>query len=400
MINNDANTTNEMVDFGALKVVELRQECKKHGIDSSGLKRVLVDRLIEVSKKGMDLGAVVEEQAVESEVCSTMREGGSNTPNSNQSPCDLYRETNETVDFGTLKVVELRKECKKRGIDTSGTKQVLVNRLTNASMKGMDLGTVLEEQTTESVEFDITKECDAAKKENEIMNFSTLKVVELQDECKKFGVDETGTKQDDRLIEASAKRMDVGAKEEDVAKEEKENMNFSTLKVVELREECKKCGIDDNGTKQVLVNRLIEVSKNRMDLGAVPEEQASELEESDATKKDFDVVKETKENVNFSTLKVAELREECKKHGIDSCGTKQVLVNRLRAISKRSINHDVMIEEQPCVSEVCNAAKETNAAIDFSTMKVVELRAECKKRGIDAGGNKKVLIERLKECVA
>ena len=93
------------------------------------------------------------------------------------------------------------------------------------------------------------------------------------------------------------------------------------------------------------------------------------------------------EVVDFKSLKVAELRKECESRNLDSKGTKALLIKRLEEADQRGGE-----EMQESSEEESEGEEET---IDFKSMKVAELRAECSKRDLDTKGVKAVLIKRL-----
>ena len=86
--------------------------------------------------------------------------------------------------------------------------------------------------------------------------------------------------------------------------------------------------------------------------------------------------------VDFKSLKVAELRKECESRNLDSKGTKAVLIKRLEEADQGG-------------GEEMQESEGEEETIDFKSMKVAELRAECSKRDLDTKGVKAVLIKRL-----
>jgi len=95
--------------------------------------------------------------------------------------------------------------------------------------------------------------------------------------------------------------------------------------------------------------------------------------------------------IDFKSMKVTELRKECAKRNLDEKGLKAVLIKRLESSSSSSSSGDEEKEEE-------EEEEEEHPAVDFSKMKVVELRAELEKRGLDPKGLKAVLVKRLKSA--
>ncbi|GMH77649.1 hypothetical protein TrST_g297 [Triparma strigata] len=254
----------------------------------------------------------------------------------------------------------------------------------------------VQEEEEEVVEEDAMEE-EEVEEEEEVPDFKTLKVAELREECEKRGIDSTGIKKTliKRLMDfvespepASTKRtieeVDGEVAEKEVVKkadveeaedeESVEEVDFKSMKVAELRKECSSRNLDGKGTKAVLIKRLEEAVQ-----GGGEEEES--LEEEEEEEMDVDEV------VDFKSLKVAELRKECESRNLDSKGTKALLIKRLEEADQGGGE-----EIQESSEEESEGEEET---IDFKSMKVAELRAECSKRDLDTKGVKAVLIKRL-----
>ena len=81
-----------------------------------------------------------------------------------------------------------------------------------------------------------------------------------------------------------------------------------------------------------------------------------------------------------------QLRALLDNRGIDSSGRKAELIARLEASDAALPSEEGEEQEQ-----------EEEMELDFSSMKVVELREECKARNLDTKGRKAELIARLEE---
>ena len=173
--------------------------------------------------------------------------------------------------------------------------------------------------------------------------------------------------------ESSSEEMEVDEPEE-VA-------DFSKLKVAELREECTKRDLDTKGVKAVLVKRLNEAVAGGASAKRSIDEVEGDVEDAPAAKKV--VVEET---FDFKKLKVAELKAECTKRGLDTKGVKAVLVKRLEEYGEGALSEEVAENDD-----------EDEEVVDFKKMKVAELREECQKRDLDTKGVKAVLVKRLEE---
>ena len=104
---------------------------------------------------------------------------------------------------------------------------------------------------------------------------------------------------------ASPRAPMASSEEMEVDEPEEEPVDFSELKVAELREECTKRDLDAKGVKAALIKRLNEASAAGASTKRSIEEVEGDVEEAPAAKKA--VVEET---VDFKKLKVAELGDE------------------------------------------------------------------------------------------
>ena len=144
------------------------------------------------------------------------------------------------------------------------------------------------------------------------------------------------------------------------------DLNLSTMKVAELRKECLKRGLNADGKKSELVTRMKLFSCSTTDTVST-------------TCNSF----EDYQKKAYSYLKITELREECLKVGLSSSGRKADLITRLNDYEKKT-------------REVTNVEKLSSETIEFTTMKVAELRSLCKQYGLDSKGLRKAeLIDLL-----
>merc|ERR1712100_409031 len=123
--------------------VVLRKELKKRNLDTKGLKRVLVARLEEDDAKSVpeeeeskseseeivladepSEEVVIEEESVEDEIVIAEE-----SELSESEEVEEVEEEEPKVDYNSWTCVVLRKELKKRNLDTKGLKKVLVARL-------------------------------------------------------------------------------------------------------------------------------------------------------------------------------------------------------------------------------------------------------------------------------
>ena len=139
---------------------------------------------------------------------------------------------------------------------------------------------------------------------------------------------------------------------------------WSKLTVMDLKKELNARGLPVSGKKVDLVARL-------------------EAAHSDSKEQEPQKEQETPQEsagINYQTLTVANLKEECKKHGLKTTGKKADLVARLAVLTK-----------QPKKEVVAS----TSSNGDYNTMSVVELKNELRSKGLKMSGKKAELIDRL-----
>ena len=158
------------------------------------------------------------------------------------------------------------------------------------------------------------------------------------------------------------------------------HVDVSIMKVVELRKECVKYGLKTDGKKSDLIFRL-----KSFHLGLYKGGDASNSECSLMNDVGTPLVQSGSIKRNFSLMKVAELRSECSKRKISATGSKDDLVSRLVKDPIQMDSHNLDIDESPYAEET----KGTHQEVDFSGMKVVELRKQCAKRGLKTAGLRK-----------
>eukprot|EP01129_Flabellula_baltica_P001750 TRINITY_DN11674_c0_g1_i1.p1 TRINITY_DN11674_c0_g1~~TRINITY_DN11674_c0_g1_i1.p1 ORF type:complete len:228 (+),score=64.43 TRINITY_DN11674_c0_g1_i1:584-1267(+) len=144
--------------------------------------------------------------------------------------------TSSTVhdSLSKMKIPELKEKLRARGLKVSGKKQELIERLLGSSPQNSSVEEVSDDDSVSNT------------------NFASMKVVELRDACKKRGLKSTGSKGD--LIDRLQGGQEGGSSKK--ASSSDSDNEYSTLKVIELKEKCKERGLKTTGSKSDLIGRL------------------------------------------------------------------------------------------------------------------------------------------------
>jgi hypothetical protein len=209
---------------------------------------------------------------------------------------------------------------------------------------------------------------------------SSLTVSVLKEKCKKLGIKHSGLRKADLVVALSAFPC-IDEMTEQSPK------NLASLTVSELRGKCKGLDIDHRGLRKAdLVLRLEEClgcSSNA--LSTVEEENRPSVAEG------VSVILPSSKDI--SSLTVTELRGKCKSLDIDHRGLRKAdLVVRLEEHMGISQITLTKVDE-----EGESSLQNENISVSFQSMKVKELKEQCKFRGLSCSGLKQHLIDRLEK---
>ena len=290
------------------------------------------------------------------------------------------------TDYFPMKVTELRQLCSSYNIETKGLKKAGLIAVLNAqsSRNNEEIDGVEQDSSIEIIE----ESDDLNTSNDDTIDFSSLKVADLRQLCSERDLNFKGLKKAELIVALeehdSTQTFDSGDDNIDTESTEEvfestipiEAVDFEKLKVSELRFLCEESGITWKGMKKLdLIFALEENHKLKTNATI---DQFSEHADDNLDDGDNLMDAEFGNEIDYSAMKVSELKEECARRGLDANGMKKA---ELILILSEGGKYESSTEED-----------ETE---DFSIMKVADLRKACNTRNISAVGIKAILIERL-----
>jgi hypothetical protein len=290
------------------------------------------------------------------------------------------------TDYFSMKVTELRQLCSSYNIETKGLKKAGLIAVLNAqsSRNNEEIDGVEQDSSIEIIE----ESDDLNTSNDDTIDFSSLKVADLRQLCSERDLNFKGLKKAELIVALeehdSTQTFDSGDDNIDTESTEEvfestipiEAVDFEKLKVSELRFLCEESGITWKGMKKLdLIFALEENHKLKTNATI---DQFSEHADDNLDDGDNLMDAEFANEIDYSAMKVSELKEECARRGLDANGMKKA---ELILILSEGGKYESSTEED-----------ETE---DFSIMKVADLRKACNTRNISAVGIKAILIERL-----
>jgi hypothetical protein len=287
-------------------------------------------------------------------------------------------------DWSQLSFVQLKDELKARGLSTKGKKADLISTLSKYE--------------------------------------ESLSAVDIQNEEMTNKQQNDGNEETDASFFAPSQEEDIVL--EDIS-DQKVARDWSTMSVAQLKDELKVRGLGTKGKKGDLVSALLEYEANLYDEDEVPSFKSTD-DASPATISqgisliDGDTRGEWEPEItgrDWATLTTAELKKELKALGLSVQGKKSELVDRLIEFEERSVQDisasliepDVIgsligsdLPEEPSDEALMQIEMEESSLLsdalsdNYDNMSVAQLKEELRKRGLQVGGKKDELIERLR----
>ena len=291
-----------------------------------------------------------------------------------------------------MKVANLRKKLESHGLDTSGRKSELVDRLQGSIGGGALKGEPMEEDLMEETDFSKAKRAST----NSLVDYSKLNVAGFKEhemkvtDLKRNQESRQPHKSGNKVKFVSQCRGDIrrGALLEEDKLEVKHFRKankaspsapifHSKIKVADMKKELKFQGLGTSGRKAELVDRL---------QGGIGDAMKEETDFSNANKASPSAP------VNYSKMNVADLRKKLEFHGLNTSGRKAELIDRLQGGIGGAMKEETGFS---------NANKASPyAPINYSKMNVADLRKELEFCGLDTSGKKAELVDRLQGSIA
>lgn len=268
--------------------------------------------------------------------------------------------------YSNMKISDLRQHCLNRNLSCKGTKATLISLLEHQ---------VMSPSNTLQKDVNLGKEADGSTSiAEDDFDFSSLKVVELREKCEKRGIETHGRKIEliKRLNDHSKYHVGSNSLHKVTPKEKLSPENipeFRKMKVADLRMQCDIRGLSSNGKKADLIARLEE--------GAV---LAVDTDHCDRWLRAEDIPDFIPD---FCKMNKTELREQCTLRCIEDTGKKAELIKRL----EESFQFDGGDNDSSSKNtDEGKSSDQSGMSMDYKAMKVSDLRGECKRRGIDSRG--------------
>eukprot|EP01138_Halocafeteria_seosinensis_P015056 gb/GECG01015369.1/.p1 GENE.gb/GECG01015369.1/~~gb/GECG01015369.1/.p1 ORF type:complete len:1403 (+),score=332.70 gb/GECG01015369.1/:1-4209(+) len=246
----------EPIDYSMWTVTQLRKELTNRGLPANGKKQELISRLQDGLQDTEETEAAQEAANTDAEVPTDysswtvpqlrarLQELGMATNGKKTElierlqggPCSAAADEAASAPeqdkemLASMKVTELRQLLREKGMDTSGKKADLIQRLS---------------APVEAGQTETSEEAPQQPQEQE-EDYVSLKVSDLKQRLRQYGLDDTGRKAE--LINRLRNRK--------AAYPQKPEMPIQSMKVGELREALQERGLDSTGLKATLMNRL------------------------------------------------------------------------------------------------------------------------------------------------
>ncbi|XP_015159900.1 poly [ADP-ribose] polymerase 2-like isoform X2 [Solanum tuberosum] len=262
-----------------------------------------------------------------------------------------------------LKVDELRKELSSRGLDTTGTKPILVKRLEEAIE-------VEEEENKKKLNGDkkrsrVDSDSIGSVKMNDVEEYKKMSVKELREVATSRGISSTGSKKElvQRLCAAADSKKNDSKDDLGVGDEgETEKLVTATKKGAAVLDQYLSDDIKEQYHVLQQVKRLEE---------AIEEEDNKKILNGDKKKSrvDSDSIGSGKMNAveEYKKMSVKELREVATTCGISSSGSKKELVFRLCVAAdsqKNDSKDDLGVGDEGEIEKLVTATKKGAAVLD------------------------------------
>ncbi|KAF5198790.1 Poly [ADP-ribose] polymerase [Thalictrum thalictroides] len=270
-----------------------------------------------------------------------------------------------------LKVDELRSQLAQRGLDTSGTKPILVQRLESAISDGNIDNKSLNDEHNSSIGRKRQRESeeDVSVKVEDVDKLGAMGIRQLREQATLSGVSTIGLKKEllERLCADLQKRPEEALKEvngsskastENVPNKVEDVENLAAMGIRQLREQATLRGVLTTGSKKDLLERLCAANSQKG-----PEEAPKEVNGSSKASEE-NVPNKVDDVEKLHAMGIRQLREQATLRGVLTTGSKKDLLERLCADSQKGSEETPQEVDRSAKTKLVTATKKGRAVLD------------------------------------
>eukprot|EP01044_Picomonas_judraskeda_P001653 COSAG03_NODE_103_length_12731_cov_24.452502_4_plen_1686_part_01 len=358
-------------EFASMKAPQLRKELEARGLETSGKKAVLMERLAQAldGEAGQSPGSPSDVIAGE--------DGESTQP--------------KPWPYDDMSQKDLKSALKEQGLSIKGTREELVKRLVQAAANADEDETTVIVTEEEQAEIDEENEAKQAALEHlqaTKAEFASMKAPQLRKELEARGLETSGKK--DVLMERLAQALDEEHEKEyaDAVDAQAPVDPYESLSKKRLKKTLRKHNLSTIGTRSRLVRRLQEHAV-RMD----EFDEAERLEiEAERAEKEAALAHLVAAKAEYAQLKAPQLRKKLEQRGLATNGSKSKLMERLaQAVEAEEqiivAEHDVIATSSAAAREIIRAGGEDPRLIepepDWEAIEADAFAQEAENRQLD-----------------
>eukprot|EP01046_Picozoa_sp_COSAG06_P018048 COSAG06_NODE_1244_length_10117_cov_130.600619_3_plen_521_part_01 len=368
-------------EYAEMKAPDLRKELQARGLSDDGKKAELMERLA---------AAVEEESATGGKKDKDKKGEGKEKKGKDKKSKDKKGKKKgkdgkglskkDRKKYAKMSKSHLKKALKKQGLSTDGSRDELIQRLVEAIAAGSAEVPVIDEaEASEMAAENAAKDAAVQHMLAVKAEYADMKAPELREELRARGLSLKGKKAEllERLATALEQEMSGSPGPEKADRQKYDNMSKSHLKKA-----LKAMYLETSGTKEELIERLVEAIADGDEMPEIDEAEAAQIAAENAAK-EAALQHMLAVRPEYAEMKAPDLRKELQARGLSDDGKKAELMERLAA----AVEGDSAAESK--AAKAANNAKVLEIlGEEYADMKADALRKVLKKRGLDQEGKK------------